>query len=212
MASEDEILELRQLVAEADDSSGFEDEYLSLIIDATESMNAAASKVWSIKAGRYASLVDVTESGSSRKLGDLRKNAAEMAAYYGDLDVPAAQVAELAAQRMLTRYFIEADELVLTLYRSTTTDDGAGGVLTGTPAPIAPQCLRLITQGSTGADSKQRFTANGQQVTPEYVLMGTECADIQRWDTFTLDGRTYEVVFVNQNQQYEVKAEVAYRV
>jgi hypothetical protein len=120
--------------------------------------------------------------------------------------------AELSVQRMLTRAFIEADVVTITLYRSTVTDDGAGGTVTGAPVAIAPQCLRLITQGSTGADSKQRFTANGQAVSPDYVLMGTECADIERWDTFEHEGRAYEVVFVNQNRQYEVKAEVVYRV
>jgi hypothetical protein len=93
MATEDQVAELRQTTAETDPNAGWDDESLAAIIDSTESMNAAAARVWSIKAGRYASLVDVTESGSSRKLGDLRKNASEMSAYYAGLDAPAAQVA-----------------------------------------------------------------------------------------------------------------------
>lgn len=87
MASEDEVLALRQMIAEEGDDSTWTDEALSAIIDAEETLNGAAAKVWSVKAGRMASLVDVTESGSSRKLSDLRKGAQELAAYYSGLDV-----------------------------------------------------------------------------------------------------------------------------
>jgi hypothetical protein len=93
MATEDQVAELRQTTAETDPNGGWDDESLAAVIDSTESMNAAAARVWSIKAGRYATLVDVTESGSSRKLGDLRKNAAAMADYYAGLDVPEAAAA-----------------------------------------------------------------------------------------------------------------------
>jgi len=86
MATEDQVLELRDLINETDDTDGWTDEKLSAIIDATDSMNSAASRAWYLKAGQYASLVDVTESGSSRKLGDLRKNAVEMGALYAAAD------------------------------------------------------------------------------------------------------------------------------
>jgi hypothetical protein len=82
MASEDQIAQLRQMVAEPDDSNGWDDDRLAAIIDDNETLNAAASAVWNLKAGEYATLVDVSESGSSRKLGDLRKNAMEMGAFY----------------------------------------------------------------------------------------------------------------------------------
>lgn len=118
---------------------------------------------------------------------------------------------ELSVQRQLTSAFIDADYVDVVLYRSGQVSDGAGGFIPGDPVPLASQKVRIITQGSTGADSKARFTADGQQVSPDYVLMGTYDADVERWDIFFLDGREYEVVFVNQNRQYEVKAEVVYR-
>ena len=86
MATEEQITELRQLIGETEDDSSWSDETLNEIIDGTDSMNAAASKVWYLKAGQYAGLVDTTESGSSRKLGDLRKNATEMGALYAGFD------------------------------------------------------------------------------------------------------------------------------
>lgn len=89
MATEDEILALRQLVNENDECGGWDDDQLSAIIDGTDTLNAAASKVWYLKAGRLATLVDVSESGSSRKLGDLYKNAQAMGALYANADAPA---------------------------------------------------------------------------------------------------------------------------
>ena len=116
--------------------------------------------------------------------------------------------AELAVQRMLTSAFIEADHLTVVLYRSVWTSDGAGGSVKGLPAPLAPQRMRLIPLGDGAVE---RFTANGEAVRPSYKLLGKYDADMDRWDEFSLDGRRYEVVFINENRQYEVKGEVAYR-
>lgn len=116
---------------------------------------------------------------------------------------------EVALQRQLTAAFIGADDAEVTLYRSTRTADGAGGVLVGDPAPLAPQTMRIIPLSDTG--STERFTADGQAVRPTYALLGAYDADMQRWDTYTtVDGR-FEVVFVHANRQYETKGEVAYR-
>lgn len=93
MATEDEILSLRRMVDETCVDGEWDDEALSAIIDGTDSLNAAASKVWYLKAGKAARLVDVSESGSSRKLSDISKNAREMGAYYAKADAPATQEA-----------------------------------------------------------------------------------------------------------------------
>lgn len=45
-------------------------------------LDASAAQVWEIRAGRYHGLVDISESGSSRKMSDLHKNALAMAATY----------------------------------------------------------------------------------------------------------------------------------
>jgi hypothetical protein len=115
---------------------------------------------------------------------------------------------ELAVQRKLTAAFIAADSLTLTLLRATQTADGEGGVVTGDPAPLAPQTMRLIPMRD-GAEG--RFTADGKMVVPEYMLMGTHAANMERGDEFYLEGKRYELLFVQQNKQYEKKAEVAYR-
>lgn len=82
MASPEDIATLRDLVGEPDETNGWTDEKLGELIDSSESMMLAASKVWASKAATYATLVDVSESGSSRKLSDLHKNALAMAGYF----------------------------------------------------------------------------------------------------------------------------------
>jgi hypothetical protein len=89
MATEGQILTLRQMVNEDDECGGWDDEKLAAAIDGTDTLNAAAAQVWYLKAGQYASLVDVSESGSSRKLSDLRKNATEMGELYAGIDAGA---------------------------------------------------------------------------------------------------------------------------
>lgn len=86
MASPEDILALRGLIGEPNDDNGWTDEKLGDLIDASTTVNAAAVSVWSTKAAGFAELVDVSESGSSRKLGDLYKNAVAMAGYFKGLD------------------------------------------------------------------------------------------------------------------------------
>jgi len=86
MATEDQIRQLRQLINEPDDTNGWDDDKVAALVDGSETINAAASRGWYLKAGQFSTLVDVSESGSSRKLSDLRKNAQEMGALYAGMD------------------------------------------------------------------------------------------------------------------------------
>lgn len=84
MATDHEIRRLKLIVG----SEMFTDEQLGEVLDAFEGeledkLDLAAAQVWEIRAGRYHTMVDISESGSSRKMSDLHKNALAMAAYYG---------------------------------------------------------------------------------------------------------------------------------
>jgi hypothetical protein len=72
MASTEEIAALRLLIN-------------GDVIDAAGSLNAAAGQAWVQKASSYAEVVDVAESGSSRKLSDLHKHALTMSDHYTSL-------------------------------------------------------------------------------------------------------------------------------
>lgn len=78
MATPEELAQLKLMVG----PELLTDAEFELIIDLNENLTAAAAQVWEIRAGRYHGLVDITESGSSRKMSDLHKNALAMAANY----------------------------------------------------------------------------------------------------------------------------------
>lgn len=92
MASLEDLTTLREYVNEPDDTNGWTDDRLSGILDAGLTPYSAAGRVWALKAGQYSTLVDVSESGSTRKLSDLRKNAMEMAKHYNGLEVESVEV------------------------------------------------------------------------------------------------------------------------
>jgi hypothetical protein len=72
------------LIAEPTEDS-YDDATLSTRIDATPDMNKLAHDIWMEKAAGYASLVDVSEAGSTRRNGQLHAQALAMAARFGNL-------------------------------------------------------------------------------------------------------------------------------
>lgn len=84
MATVEQVLQLRLMIAEPDDGT-YNDDMLTILIDAATSvapLAEAAAQVWTQKAASYADLVDISEGGSSRKNGDLHKRALTMADLY----------------------------------------------------------------------------------------------------------------------------------
>ena len=122
-------------------------------------------------------------------------------------DVINASEAELLAQRRLTAAFIAADPDDTVLYRRTRTANGSGGWTLSAPAPLPSQVTRLIPLQS---GATERHNQDGKLVEPTYALLMEWDGDMKRGDTFTLAGRRYEIVFVNENQTYELKGEVTY--
>ncbi len=79
MATAEEIAAFRLLINESEDKLPYDDTTLSARLDAALSPQGRAAEVWREKAAAYADLVSVSESGSSRQLSDLHKNALAMA-------------------------------------------------------------------------------------------------------------------------------------
>jgi len=101
MADPSDIEYVMELVNEVDDSNGWTAERVAAYIDREGSNYLAASAIWTVKAGEFSTAVDVSESGSSRKLSDLKKNALDMAAHYRKLGTPE----EVAVDRLDTAPF-----------------------------------------------------------------------------------------------------------
>lgn len=80
MATETEIEEAKR---RTDGAIGYADEQIRQYLDQGNSVFDFARLYWEGKAASYSTLVDVSESGSSRKFSDLHKNALTMAAHFG---------------------------------------------------------------------------------------------------------------------------------
>lgn len=78
MATELQIAQFRRATDQADNVEPYTDSYISNIIDEL-GFETAASSVWREKAAGVAGLVDMTESGSSRRLSQLRQAYLDMA-------------------------------------------------------------------------------------------------------------------------------------
>lgn len=86
MATAEQIAAFRLLIDEAGDKAPYDDASIGVRLDAALSSQALAKEIWLEKAAKYASLVNVSESGSSRSMSDLHKNALAMAKGFGDAD------------------------------------------------------------------------------------------------------------------------------
>lgn len=71
--------DIEQLRSLTDGAETFTDEQLQQILLTQGDVKHAAVFVWRSMAASFSALVDVSESGSSRKLGDLHKQALTMA-------------------------------------------------------------------------------------------------------------------------------------
>lgn len=87
MASTDQLAALRRATNTDASDVTYTDALLSTMIEDLGSVAAAAAAIWREKAAAYAGMVDTTESGSSRKLSDLHKNALEIAGGFEGVDV-----------------------------------------------------------------------------------------------------------------------------
>lgn len=81
MATAAEVAYVRQLISELDDTNGWTTTRITEFIEANRdstgyaNLKMAASDIWGVKATSFSKMVDIAESGSSRKMSDLLKNA-----------------------------------------------------------------------------------------------------------------------------------------
>lgn len=78
MATPDQIAQVRRNTNESTQEP-FADDLIWGLIDDLGSVEAASASIWEQKAASYSELVNVSEAGASRALGDLYKNALSMA-------------------------------------------------------------------------------------------------------------------------------------
>lgn len=82
MALADDVALAREYINELNDDNGWTDLRIATFVEAADNLHLAAADMWAVKAGTYVGLVNVSESGSSRSLSDLLRQAQEMERYY----------------------------------------------------------------------------------------------------------------------------------
>lgn len=82
MATAEELTLVREYINEPTTDNGWTDERITVFVDEADNLLLAAADIWGVKAGTYVGLVNVSESGSSRSLSDLLRQAREMESYY----------------------------------------------------------------------------------------------------------------------------------
>jgi hypothetical protein len=117
---------------------------------------------------------------------------------------------ELAVYRANTKAFIDADPITAVLTPQTETK-GFSGTKMEAGAPRAPQTFRLIPQNDV---TPEVMTPDGIQLTPTFVLLGMHDAAMDRWDTFSLGDRKFQIVSPIRPRhtvasRYESKGDVA---
>jgi hypothetical protein len=90
MASVDDINKLRRMIDDPEEGGDYTDLQLSSLIDSSATLYGAASEVWTEKAAKYATLVDITEGGSQRSNSALFQRAKDLADWYHNKDESAA--------------------------------------------------------------------------------------------------------------------------
>lgn len=118
---------------------------------------------------------------------------------------------ELQVMRQQTADYIQWNPTTITLHRPIMAEDGEGGFEQIGEDPVAEQTFRLITQNETVDVVSQ--TIDGEEINPEFVLLGLYDADVQAGDWFSLADPeiVYDVKYVRDNKNYEIWAGVSKR-
>lgn len=107
MATTEQIAQLKALLGPA--GFGVNDTDLGVLIDsANGDLNKVAADRWGTYASSTANLVNVSESGSSRNMSEVHKNALNMAAYFRKLSESANPTPEPVSDRPRTRPIVRA--------------------------------------------------------------------------------------------------------
>lgn len=119
--------------------------------------------------------------------------------------------ASLAINRKLTSAFIAQLPTVVTLIPRTVTKLPAGGTKLVDGTPRAPQTMTIIEQSSLSGQPTPTRTLDGVDRKVEFEIVAEWDAAIARYDTFTHQGKEWEVIDLFFDNGYEKRALVSAR-
>lgn len=95
MANEQDV----QRVKDMTENGGISDVDIAKMLDAGQTVREICHHYWTQKATSYSTMVNVSESGSSRNMGDLYKNALAIADRFAPLDTIAPKTSMKVSRR-----------------------------------------------------------------------------------------------------------------
>lgn len=98
MATAADILVVKDNLPETAEAEGWNDTKIGTMVDALGTPSKAIRQYWSATSARTSAFVDISESGSSRSLSDVHKQAVEMLKYWDDRIAQEERDAEEPAQ------------------------------------------------------------------------------------------------------------------
>lgn len=96
--------------------------------------------------------------------------------------------------------FIDRNPFYVSFTRLTMVPDGAGGKVQSGPTTLDAQKVRLVGQPRPGTI----VTTEGRQVVVDLALVGMPDLDVELEDEFTVAGRKYEVVNIDDQPSWRV--------
>lgn len=116
---------------------------------------------------------------------------------------------ELKSLRLVEGEFIRSDRVNLVLYRAPIITTPSGGKQRGEPVALPPQVARLTPFKRRLGDFVVE-TSMGHIEGYQFLLLGYHDMDIERGDTFSYQGREYEIREVDPDRDVRTQALVDY--
>lgn len=117
---------------------------------------------------------------------------------------------ELTVQRKLTKAFIDTKPIELVLRPRVRAETPSGGFRWEDGQPRPAQTLRIVEPSThVNLAPEPRRTNDGEQRKIEFLLLGEWDAVIGQDDTFTYQGREWQVVELAYDNGWEQRASVA---
>lgn len=118
-------------------------------------------------------------------------------------------MSELAVQRKITKGFIAAQPVMITLVPRAQVKQPSGGTRWENGEPRVAQTMKIIEPTLGVGNTRPTVAVDGIERVVEYILLGAWDAVIGVYDTFEHDGGRWEVVQLIHDNGYEQRASVA---
>lgn len=108
-----------------------------------------------------------------------------------------------------TQQFIDYRPVEVTIRRPVVTISPAGGRVRGAPITVGTWTVRPVEGSAVGGHAgSERLTSDGALAVPTHRVTAMPDCEVQRFDEFDWDGKTWEVLWVSRMPEWRVEMQV----